>query len=232
MTEKIIECLNRPVLPDDFYPVPRIQKYTYLGFIRDFSKGSAVVLPGESTCKMIYILSGQFRVNMVTEDGNETLIYIAGPHTLLGRLFASNINDFHIVAMIDSVVCFFTKEQLRDIFRQDEEIIFEVMKNYTSKVSYFMQKIKYLDTHSPTVRILRLLEDLCYAKGKLVGDTYQIKTALSQKNIAEITGAHYVTVSKVFSFLKKQGIAHKTKNIIYIYDLQKLEELIKEPVYQ
>lgn len=232
MKEKSEHCLDRPVLPNGFYPIPKIQDYTHLGLVRHYTKGSAVVLPGESSCRIIYMISGKLRVNMVTEDGREKLIYVAGPYTLLGRLFLSNINDFHIVAMTDCTVCFFTKDQLQEIFRQDEELIFEVLKNYTSKVSYFMQQIKYLDLYSPTVRILRLLDDLCRDKGKLIGDTYEIKITLSQKNIAEITGAHYVTVSKVFGCLKKQGIACKRKDTIYIYNLQKLKELIEEPVYE
>lgn len=230
MKEDLQNCISRPVLPNKFYPIPKMQEYVHCGVVRSYAKGSAIVLPGESTCRMIYVCSGKVRVNMVTEDGREKLIYVDGPYSLLGRLFSTKVNDFHIVALSDCTLCFFTKEQLMEVFRQDEELIFEVLKNYTSKVAYFMQVIKNMDFYTPTVRILRLLDDLCRERGKLVGDTYEINVVLSQKDIAEITGIHYVTVSKVFGCLKKQRIAHKTKDKIYIYDWEKLKKLIEEPI--
>lgn len=228
MREDYNNCLSRPVLPASFYPIPKIKEYVNLGIVRSYAKGSAVVLPGESTRRMIYVISGKIRVNMVTGDGREKLIYSEGAHSLLGRLFKTNINDFHIVAQTECTVCFFTQEDLKEIFRQDEDLIFEVLKNYTAKVSYFMQHIRDMDFYTPSVRIMRLLLELCRKQGKLVGNTYEIKIDLSQKNIAEITGAHYVTVSKVLGCLKKQGIAYKAKDTIYIYDLDKLEKLIDE----
>lgn len=229
MQEK--DRLDRPVLPDQFYPVPELKQYIHLGIVRQYAKDSAVVLPGESNSSMIYVVSGRLRVNMITDDGREKLIYIAQPYTILGRLFISDVNDFHIVVLEDSELCFFDKDQLKVIFRQDEELIFEVLKNYTSKVSYFMGQIKYLDAYSPTIRIYRLLYDLNNQKGKLVGNTYEVECSLSQKNISELTGAHYVTVSKVLGSLKKKEIAQKTRNMIYIYDLEKLKKLIDNPEY-
>ncbi len=225
-------CFPRPVVPDQFYPIEKMQEYVHLGVVKDYAKGSAVVLPRESTLRMIYVLSGRLRVNMVTDDGREKLLYTAGPYSLLGRLFSTKVNDFHIIALADSTVCFFTKQQLKEVFRRDEELIFEILKNYTSKVAYFMQKTKDLESYTPTIRILRLLDDLCHKQGELVEDIYEISTVLSQNNIAEITGAHYVTVSKVLGCLRKQGIARKTKNKIYIYDWEGLKKLIAESIYE
>ncbi len=51
---------------------------------------------------------------------------------------------------------------------------------------------------------------------------------LSLQFISEITGAHYVTVSKVLKYLKEQKIIEKKKDKIIIHDLERLKELTHE----
>lgn len=231
--ERILpDCLCKAaVVPDSFYPIEKMRQYTHLGIVRHYEKGSSVVLPGEMVSKLIFVLAGRLRIYLMTDDGREKFVYSAGQFALVSRLFSTENRFYHIKAVENSEICCFTWPQLLQVFREDENLILEVIKNYNSKVSYFMNLVKEMDFYNPTIRILRLLYELGLAQGKPAGNALEVKIALPQNSIAEITGAHYVTVSKVLNCLKKENILDKKKDKIVIYDLDRLKGLTHETTY-
>lgn len=225
MEHVLNKCLA--AIPDTFFPVERFERHIQSGTVKTFSRGSAVLLPGESASALIYIISGKVRINKMIDDGRERLAYYAGRHGVVGRLYET-CNEIYIITMEDCRVCFFSPQQLKDIFHRDEELIFDLIRNYLAKVSYFMKQTAEIDYFNPTIRVIRLLYELMIATGIRGEDSIEIPTELSLTDISEITGTHYVTVSKVFGCLKKQKIAEKKKNKIIIYDVEKLKNLTQE----
>ncbi|WP_368292965.1 Crp/Fnr family transcriptional regulator [Dehalobacter sp. TBBPA1] len=220
------EELNKNLvpIPDTFFPVERFQQHVDLGTTKYFAKGSVVVMPGEATSVIIYVVSGKLRVDKIIDDGRERLLYYAGQYGLIGRLYET-CNDIYVMAIEDSRICFFSKQQLREVFRRDEELVFDLLKNYVTKMSYYIKQFAEIDCFSPAVRIVRLLYELYLTQSIPLEDSYEINIDLSLKNISEITGAHYVTVSKVLNCLKSENILEKKKNKIIIYDSEKLKTL-------
>lgn len=215
------------IIPDTFYPIERLQQYVHFGNEKSYAKGSYVIFPGEEPYKIIYILNGNLRVNLICDDGRERLLYYAGKYTFVGRLFETS-NNICALAVEDSKVCTFNKQQLSHIFHQDEEVVFDIIRNYLSKVGYYMKQVTEMDYFSPAVRIVRLLYELYISKGVATDNYYEIDSTLTLKSISEITGSHYVTVSKVFSNLKKWGILEKKKSKIIVYSVEKLQSLTQE----
>ncbi|MGI6449972.1 MAG: helix-turn-helix domain-containing protein [Desulfitobacteriia bacterium] len=84
--------------------------------------------------------------------------------------------------------------------------------------------------YNPSARVLRLLQELCLSEGKPVGNVYEINIRLAQKSISEITGVHYVTISKIFRWLKRENILYKTTNKITVKDLDRLKALVNENI--
>jgi len=224
------EILRCSVLPDTFYPVKKLCDYLDFGSQHSYRKGEAVLLPDEVLGKIIFVLSGRLKVSTITSDGREKFIYSAGQYCFMDRLFSFEEDNILIMAVEDSKVCFFTKEQLLMIFKQDEELIIDVLRNFSSKVYYFLNQTNELNLYSPSVRILRLLYELYESKGKYKNNTWEINISLPNKSISEITGLHFVTVSKIFGYLKKQKILKKTKTKIIIYDAERLKSLVDEGI--
>ncbi|WP_368292960.1 Crp/Fnr family transcriptional regulator [Dehalobacter sp. TBBPA1] len=216
------------ILPNNFYPVKKLQNYIHMGVVRNYSKGQSVVLPGELIYKIVYVLSGRLSINFLNEDGRQKLMYYADPHTYADRLFPFDECYVHVIAEENSTVCFFSKEELFKIFQQDKEVLSDFIINYSSKCGYFMREAKEMVLYNPSVRVLRLLYELCLTQGKSVDNVYQIDIKLSQKAISEITGVHFVTISKIFGFLKKENILYKTTNKIMVIDLERLKGLVNE----
>jgi len=218
------------IVPDSFHPIKKLRDYTFIGNVRSFQKGDTVVLPGETIHKVIYVLSGKLSVSFLNDDGKQKSMYTAGRYSIVDRLFPSENCFVHVVSEENSTVCFFTKEQLFFIFKQDEEIIYEFIVNYSSKCFHFMNEAKEMALYNPSIRVLRLLQELCLSEGKPVGNAFEINIRLAQKSISEITGVHYVTISKIFRWLKRENILHKTTNKITIKDLDRLKALVNENI--
>ncbi|ACL18751.1 transcriptional regulator, Crp/Fnr family [Desulfitobacterium hafniense DCB-2] len=224
------EILKNYIFPDTFYPVPKFKDYIYLGSQRSYCKGETVLLPDEVLGRIIFVLSGKLNVSKITEDGREKFVYSAGQFCFMDRLFTFENDHMQIVAIEDSKVCLFSKEQLLAAFKQDEELIIDVLRHYDSKVYYFMNLNSEINLYSPSVRLLRLFYELSHSKGEYDKGVWKVEIELTNKKISEITGLHYVTVSKILGSLKKAGILKKRKSKIIIYDLEKLKALLEEGI--
>ncbi|TCX51677.1 Crp/Fnr family transcriptional regulator [Dehalobacter sp. 14DCB1] len=220
------QLLKSYILPDTFYPISKLLDYCHLGSIRNYGKGEIIVFPDEILDKVIFVMSGRFDVYTIADEGREILMYTAGRHCLMDRLFKFEEDGVEIVAMEDSKVCFFSKEQLLLIFKQDEQIIFDFFRNYHAKGLYFFKHFTETKRYAPSIRVLRLFHELYKSNGEFNIDHWEIKIALSNKMISEITGIHYVTVSKILASLRKEKILRKKTKAIIIYDLEKLKEMI------
>ncbi len=216
------------ILPGHFYPVLKLRAYTQLGVVRSYSKGDSVVLPGEVVNKVIFVLAGKLGVSFLNEDGRQKFMFYVDPFTFADRLFAIEECFVHVVAEEGSRVCFFESEPLLCALQEDRELLIEFIACYASKCTYFMREAKELVLYRPSARVLRLLYELCRAQGKECAQGYVIDERITQKAISEITGVHFVTISKLFRYLKEENILQKQANKIIIYDLPRLRALTEE----
>ncbi|WP_368292981.1 Crp/Fnr family transcriptional regulator [Dehalobacter sp. TBBPA1] len=215
-------------IPDTFYAVSKLEKYVHYGTAKLYSKGSYIGFSGEGRSELFYVLNGKVQLNYIFDDGRERMVYFGGKHSVFGHLYHyayKSTFEGCLLALEDSKVCHFSEEQIEHIFQLDRDIILDLLKNSNAKASYFMKQAVEMDYFNSAVRVVRLLHDLCISMGVPVDSHIEVSIKLTLKNISEITGAHYVTVSKVFTLLKRQDILVKKNGKMIIYNLEKLKEL-------
>ncbi|NLI93533.1 MAG: Crp/Fnr family transcriptional regulator [Peptococcaceae bacterium] len=230
MDDSIKRQIPGPLIPESFYPVDRLEKYMHLGRTRMFPKGSIVLSQGKESNALMYVQSGCLAVSMGADDGHNKFLFHIGARSIGMATFLSEYHELQIYAVKNTTICFFTVEQVLEIFHEDEQVILDILQNILTKVYYFMAQARDLNFCRPSSRVFRLLYNLCIREGKYTGDHYVIHSNLTQKAIGEITGTHYVTVCKLFNILEKQGILKKTKDKIYVYELEKLKNMINEVI--
>ncbi|MDR1603364.1 MAG: Crp/Fnr family transcriptional regulator [Gracilibacteraceae bacterium] len=212
-------------LPADFCPIESLERFQAYGCVRRYQKGSFIAWPGEHSHQIIYVLSGRLVVGRLLAAGEEHLIYHAGRHCIVGRMFDVRDDDSYFVrALEDSRCCFFSREQLTEIFQQDMEMAFDIIKNYYSKVSYYMNQLTEIRIYPPPQRLIRMLRDLFREKGCLE-DGAVLPIQLTQQDITAITGIHYVSVSRILKNLKEAGILTKTRSRLVLHDAARLNSL-------
>ncbi len=215
-----------PIIPETFYCINKFEQYMPKGHTRSFTKGSIILSQGTESDNLLYVHSGCIALSIGTDDGHNKFLFHVREHSIGMTTFLPDNHELQISAVQNSTVCFFTIKQLLEIFREDEQLILDIMQNILTKTYYFMVQARELNFSRPSSRVFRLLYNLCLAEGERRGNCFYINSKLTQKAIGEITGTHYVTVCKLFSLLDKQEILKKTKDKIIIYDLEKLKALI------
>ncbi|TCX51673.1 Crp/Fnr family transcriptional regulator [Dehalobacter sp. 14DCB1] len=218
------------ILPDTFCCVPKLLNYVHLGSLRNYGKGEMISQPGEVIGKVIFVLSGKLATSRITDDGREVFVCSGRQHSVINRLFEFEGDNVQIVAIEASKICFFSEEQMLMIFKHDEKIISDFLYNESIKLNYFIKLSCELKLYTPSVRVLRLFYGLYNLNGQSKDTYWEIQIALPNKVIAEITGLHHVTVSKILGSLKKEKILSKKKNAIIIYNLEKLKDLVDKGI--
>jgi CRP-like cAMP-binding protein len=216
-------------IPDNIFPVKKFANYTSRGLIRNFRKGEHVIAPGtDEVNSFLYVVSGRISAYLV--DGAERILmfYCLRNH-VLDYMFARPLGistHSEIIADEDSSVCFFRENTVLDIVKNDDGLLRELFRSYTSKVGYFMLSFFEKSCFPPKIRILRFLKNLCLSQGQKNGNAYEIPIRLSQRLISEITGVHYVSLSRIMRDLKNDKLVTKTTYKIIVHDFAKLLDLI------
>ncbi|HWQ40997.1 MAG TPA: Crp/Fnr family transcriptional regulator [Desulfosporosinus sp.] len=219
-----------PIIPEFFHSVEGLDKYMHLGHTRSFTKGSILLSQGTKADSVLYVHSGCLELSIGKDDGQNKFLFHIREHSIGMTIFLSTSHELQLTAIENSTVCFFSIEQLLEIFHDDDQLLLDFLQNVLTKTYYFMVQARDLNYSRPSSRVFRLVYNLCIAEGTLIDSSYHINTNLSQKAIGEITGTHYVTVCKLFNLLNKQGVAKKTKDKIIVYNLERLKELICEVI--
>ncbi|EQB22668.1 Transcriptional regulator, Crp [Dehalobacter sp. UNSWDHB] len=221
--------IPRPYMLENFEQNERLEKYLHLAHKRIFPKGAIVEAQGENANSVLYVKSGCLGVSIGSDDGCTKFLFHINEKTIGAAINSNEENsEVQIHAIRKSTVYFFALEDILEIFNEDKQVLLEVIQNILDKSYCLMTKTRDLSYYRPSSRILRFIYNLCISEGKLVDNYYIINTNLTQKTIGDITGTHYVSVSKLFKMLEQQRILKKTKDKIYIYNLPKLTSMIDE----
>lgn len=219
--------IKQSILPTDSYKINDLEDYIHIGEVKTYPKGTLIFTPEDFGDKMAYIVSGKIKAVLEREDGKELLFYMAEQHHIIGNLFVVKSNPMRCYATEETVVCLFSKEQLIEVFQDNIEIVFEIFKNYMSKVNYFKTKLYITGFSSSTVKVYRLIQLLCRQEIPDANGRYTINLTVSQKVLAEMLDIHQVTVSKVLNYLKEEGIISKKGKKIIVHDMERLVRLIE-----
>jgi CRP-like cAMP-binding protein len=215
-------------VPDNLAQVRGFANYTDRGQIRKYQKGESVILPGHEMKYLFFVMSGRLSLYMVDEAEQGLMIY-ALPYHVLDLLFSCQAGEAvnsHLIADENSTVCLFNEQTVLDLLSKDPSLLREFLMTYTSKVGYFMRMTFEKDHYAPKQRLLRFFRNLCLSEGQVYGAGYIIAMRLSQKTISEITGVHYISVSRIINELKRDRLITKATNKIVIHDFALLQDLI------
>lgn len=190
-----------------------------------FQKDEWLVRPGEKVEYVYYILSGIVIGNITNESGNEYL-YDQIPCdnginslALLGMLFDNErVSIVGSVALTD-VECF--RIPAESILNYLYENPGELMK-FTSKLMHiYIDNIKKHATRCEKKTIERLCQFMVENSTKQ-DSGYVVWKKLTNEELSKVLGVHPVTLSRMFTGLRKQEMIEKIQGGWRILDMQAL----------
>jgi CRP/FNR family cyclic AMP-dependent transcriptional regulator len=193
---------------------------------RRFRQGEAIFYQGDPGSVLYLIAAGQVRIFVQGEDGQETSVTVYGVGDLFGEL--SLIDEYprsaSAVATEDTVVYQLDQDRLRGHLERLPQFARNFLKALSVRLRYSTRQMGSLALLDVRQRLARKLLELAQAHGRAVDDGVRIELALTQSDLAGLTGATRESVNKALGALRRQGLVRVERGHIVIRDGERLRE--------
>jgi len=190
---------------------------------KKFDKNSVLFRQGEIGQGFYYLVEGEVKISLLSAQGSERDIDYVMPGKLLGEQgFYNNPYFTTAVVTVPSVLHFFSKEDFNQLCLDTPEAASIFMDSLILKVRLLAEATAILNAPAE-YRLAHFLYKQYKWKNKL-------KIKISQTSLASFIGTSRVTVHKIMSQWKSEGMIEFNKGTIFFLDINKLETYLNNPL--
>jgi CRP-like cAMP-binding protein len=189
-----------------------------------FRAGSTLFHEGETSDRLLGVLSGRVKISSFTGDGREILLAVRGPGDLLGELSsidgeprsatASALDDVEALVVGASAFKAFLEAHPR--------VALLMLEMVTRRLRDADRKRIEFTAHDTVGRVARRLVELAERFGESDGAALRIALPLSQQELAGWTGSSREAANKALQSLRARGWIETQRRGIRVLDLEAL----------
>jgi CRP/FNR family cyclic AMP-dependent transcriptional regulator len=186
----------------------------HCAMMRRFPRGQAVVLAGDCSDFVYFVLTGSLKVVVSDEEGREVILSILGQGELFGEMaiFGEQPRSASVVAVTPSDLVMISKQDFRQIMKDNFEVAWRIMCNLAERLRNADRKIESLALMDVYGRVARLLLEMAEERdGEMV-----VVRKISKQDIAKMIGASREMVSRVMKDLSVQGLIEESERGIVL----------------
>ena len=193
-------------------------------------KGQQFIMEGAPVNGLFFLLKGKVKVFRTGINGREQIVRFAKDGEIIGHRGFGTEEYYPICALAleDSLLCYFSKEQLQKILKESPGLTYDLMLFYANELNKSEAKVKNLSQMSVRERVI---DTLLYIYRKFGQHRGFLKIGLSRKEYADYAGTTEEQVIRVLSALKKEGLIDAKGRKIGIPDTIQLKKEISEHHY-
>jgi len=190
-------------------------------------KGQQFIMEGAPVNGLFFLLKGKVKVFRTGINGREQIVRFAKNGEIIGHRGFGNTEKYSIaaIALEDSLLCYFSKDSLQEMMRNDAKFTYDLMLFYADELNNSEVKVKSLS--QMTVRE-RVIDTLLYIHRKFSQDSGFLNLPLSRKEYADYAGTTEEQVIRTFSALKKENLILAKGKRIGIVDVALLKKEISD----
>lgn len=177
--------------------------------MRRVARGTSVVLAGESTDSVYFVINGSLKVVVGDEDGREVILTIVGQGDVFGEMGVvdDSPRSATVTAVAPTDLVVFSQADFRRILQEDFDVCLRLMGRLATRLRDADRKIESLALLDVYGRVARLLLDMA----EDVSDQEKIiRKKISKNDIAKMIGASREMVSRVMKDLASRGLIRET----------------------
>lgn len=195
---------------------------------RSFQRGDYLWKPDEPFGKIHYIREGIIQNFLEHDSGRKKIISFHGSGTVFPGYHRKNYkieNSLVSVALFDTEVLEFTKEQFSRMFHSNPKLQDRVIDWYSSYSNLLLFEAAHQDYNSSLVKLCNLLYLLLVSENGRKNDLGEI----TQDTLADILGISLVNLTRGLTQLRKEQVIATGRKQITVLDA---EALIKHCSYE
>lgn len=193
-------------------------------------KGQQFIMEGAPVNGLFFILKGTVKVFRTGINGREQIVRFAKEGEIIGHRGFGTEEYYSIgaVALKDTILCYFSKENLQEALLNNPKFAFDMMLFYANELNRSENKVKSIS--QMTVRE-RVIDSLLYIHRKFGNLNSFLNLPLSRREYADYAGTTEEQVIRVFSALKKEKLITAQGKKIGINDALALKKEISDHNY-
>jgi CRP/FNR family transcriptional regulator, cyclic AMP receptor protein len=194
--------------------------------LRHFRSGETIFHEGDPGQVFYLIQSGQVRIYLQGEEGQETSVILYGAGDVFGELAVIDElpRSASAVAMGDTLVYTMSRDILRAHMREMPLLANNFMKALSVRVRSSTRHMGDLTLLDVPARLASKLLELAQDYGQVESDGIRIDAPLTQTDLASLTGATRESVNKALSAFRRQGLIRTVQGQIVILNPELLAQ--------
>lgn len=197
---------------------------SHLGRKIQIEKGAMIYRQGELGFTFYFLLSGRIQVSIFQSDGTEFMLEMMGPWAMFGESPAMDglPRIARAIAAEKSDLIEFDMRIITGEIPSCPELAVSLMRIVALKQRILVSRMQYLAFPKPEMRIGELLGRLAELYGERHDGETLISMSLTHEQIAAMTGASRVTVTRALKRLTTLGAIELRRRRIWVIDPSKL----------
>jgi len=195
---------------------------------RNYSSKEIVYYQGDPNDKFFIILEGQVKISKFTAEGKEITIEILGKGDIFGyaSLIENKCSESTVTTLTDSKMLVLNESDFISLLNDFPGVIQSILKNACLRLKNAYQHIENISSTNVQKRVIRILLELARQEGEYEGDKLVYNTKLTHQELANLAGTSRETVTRILTYLKKNGYITVTRSRITILTEDGMEEIL------
>jgi CRP-like cAMP-binding protein len=190
------------------------------GTLMRLQPGQILVSTGDPLAEVYSVERGELEVSLVTPNGQTKIIHVAGEGSTFGelQLFGGLAScPVTVVARKPTLLRVTPFSTIQIAVARDPDLAANLMASMSRKALGFLRQIEDLTFRSVRQRVACLLEAMFS-----VADEGNVSLEIAQETIANLVGAHRVTVTISLQELQDKGIVAVARGRLFLLNPEEL----------
>lgn len=178
-----------------------------------YHRGDFLFRAGDRCTGLTMMMKGQVKLTRLAPNGQERILYIAGPGDLLGTNFLDPEAIFSSdgVCMDEVVICPVSRPHVEQVAKELPNVPLKLAQVLSERLSHLEDQLE-LSAAPVNIRLGRTLLWLTQRFGQAAGQGWhQVSVELRQEDLAAICGSTRVTVTHTLGELRDLGFVEGTR---------------------
>lgn len=180
---------------------------------------------GQRSESIYFLVRGMVKIGSVNIEEREVIKRIMYPGSMFGELVLFGENQRQDQAMTmnqESEIYIMDARVVKKMMQHNHELALNLLDWIGHRLRQMEAKLESMVFKDARARIIEFLRESAENIGRKVGYETLIKHALTQQDIANITGTSRQTVTAVLNELRNENLIHFNRRNILIRDLSRL----------
>ncbi|MGB6230123.1 MAG: Crp/Fnr family transcriptional regulator, partial [Litorimonas sp.] len=192
-------------------------------------RGRSIIADGRPVTAIYLISEGWAVSKMSIETGDTQILDILGAGSIAGlsRIDESIVDDYSAIALQDVDAYRIEIDALQTVCAADEDLsvwLSETLSRQTQRTQRHLVALGQLPARGRLAFVMLRILDIAQQLGESAVDK-TIRLPMTQEEIGNMLGLTNVSISKLMSAFRKEGLIDYGRNRIVVHDVESLSEI-------